>query len=43
MPHFHAPTSQIYGVPLNDNIECAGLLAVPSLDTCEFSGVGHQT
>jgi len=44
-PHFHAPTSQphVYDVSLNEDVECAGLLAVPSLDTCEFLGVGHQT
>jgi hypothetical protein len=41
--NFHMPTSQIYGVGLNEDKEYAGLLAVPSLNTCEFLGVGHQT
>jgi len=41
--HFSSPSSQIYGVRLSENIECAGLMVVPSLDTCEFLGVGHQT
>jgi len=41
--YFHTPSSQIYGVGLNEDKECDGLLAVPSLNTCEFLGVGHQT